>query len=51
MGHGADDEKVPTNFGKVDANSLRSVEVDVEWKEYEALGHWYNADMLQDVLV
>jgi hypothetical protein len=25
--------------------------VQVEGKEYGGLGHWYNADMLRDVLI
>ncbi|KAF2853522.1 phospholipase/carboxylesterase family protein-like protein [Plenodomus tracheiphilus IPT5] len=50
MGHGKDDEKVPIAFGKLAADFLGSIDVDVTWKEYEGLGHWYSEDMLQDVV-
>ncbi|KAH7086895.1 phospholipase/carboxylesterase family protein-like protein [Paraphoma chrysanthemicola] len=50
MGHGTKDEKVPFAFGESAANFLRHVNVDVEWHEYEGLGHWYSADMLRDII-
>ena len=49
MGHGSEDEKVPCGIGRLAAEFLRGVDVDVDWKEYEGLGHWYSGDMLQDV--
>ncbi|KAF2831513.1 alpha/beta-hydrolase [Ophiobolus disseminans] len=50
IGHGTDDEKVPVRFGKMAAEFLAGLDVGVEWKEYEALGHWYSADMLRDIV-
>jgi hypothetical protein len=50
MGHGVDDEKVPVEFGRKAAEFLEDVGVKVTWKEYESLGHWYNTDMLRDVI-
>ncbi|CBX96514.1 similar to phospholipase/carboxylesterase family protein [Plenodomus lingam JN3] len=50
MGHGKDDERVPHTFGKLAADFLDSINVDVTWKEYEGLGHWYSEDMLRDVI-
>ncbi|KAI8930940.1 hypothetical protein NX059_011955 [Plenodomus lindquistii] len=50
MGHGKDDEKVPRTFGKLATDFLGSIDVDVTWKEYEGLGHWYSEDMLQDII-
>jgi predicted esterase len=51
MGHGTDDEKVPKLFGKLAADFLDYINVDVTWKEYEGLGHWYSENMLRDVVL
>lgn len=51
MGHGVEDEKVPVRFGRMAKDFLKSVNVNVEWHEYEDLGHWYSVDMLRDVMV
>jgi predicted esterase len=51
MGHGGDDEKVPSAIGKLAAEFLSSLDVNVAWKEYEGLGHWYSQDMLRDVVL
>lgn len=50
MGHGTEDEKVPCNTGKASVDFFRSVDVGVEWKQYQGLGHWYNWVMLRDVV-
>jgi len=50
MGHGSDDEKVPSAFGKLANDFLKSLNVDVTWKEYGGLGHWYSKEMLRDVV-
>jgi predicted esterase len=50
MGHGTEDENVPFDTGIASADFLRSVDVVVEWKEYQGLGHWYNGVMLRDVV-
>jgi len=50
MGHGTEDEKVPCDLGKSAAGFLGSVGINVQWKEYEGLGHWYSEDMLRDVV-
>jgi predicted esterase len=50
MGHGTTDEKVPCQNGRVAAKFLKEIDVDVEWNEYEELGHWYSEDMLRDVV-
>lgn len=39
MGHGTEDEKVLCDFGRLAAEFLRSVDINVEWKKYEDLGH------------
>ena len=50
MGHGIEDDKVPIERGRMAADLLRHVDVDVEWKQYEGLGHWYSEAMLRDVV-
>jgi predicted esterase len=50
MGHGRDDEKVPCHIGKLAADFLRGIQVNVQWQEYSGLGHWYSEDMLRDVI-
>jgi predicted esterase len=50
MGHGVDDEKVPSVMGRSAADFLGDLDVDVTWKEYEDLGHWYSEDMLRDII-
>ncbi|KAJ4369224.1 hypothetical protein N0V83_006309 [Neocucurbitaria cava] len=50
MGHGTEDEKVPIEIGRLAADFLDIIGVNIEWKEYEGLGHWYSSDMLRDVV-
>lgn len=50
MGHGTDDKKVPIAFGKMAAEFLKGIDVDVEWREFDGLGHWYSEDMLGEVI-
>lgn len=50
MGHGVQDEKVPVGLGRKAKAFLESVGVEVVWNEYKGLGHWYNEDMLRDVI-
>ncbi|KAH6629540.1 phospholipase/carboxylesterase family protein-like protein [Boeremia exigua] len=50
MGHGEEDEKVPCELGRSAADFLRSIDIKVDWKEYEGLGHWYSDEMLRDII-
>ena len=50
LGHGTEDEKVPLSLGKEAAALLRQVDLDVEYKEYQGLGHWYSGEMLCDIV-
>jgi predicted esterase len=50
MGHGRDDEKVPCYIGKLAADFLSGIDVNVTWRDYAGLGHWYSAAMLRDVV-
>ncbi|KAF2684252.1 phospholipase/carboxylesterase family protein-like protein [Lentithecium fluviatile CBS 122367] len=50
MGHGTEDDKVPCDIGRLAAEFLRGIDMNVDWKEFEGLGHWYSEDMLRDVI-
>ncbi|KAF2471665.1 alpha/beta-hydrolase [Lindgomyces ingoldianus] len=50
MGHGTEDEKVQCDLGKKATEFLKKVGVNVSWKQYSELGHWYSADMLRDLV-
>ena len=50
LGHGIKDEKVPVKLGRDAASCLSVMTMDVSWKEYEGLEHWYSARMLQDLV-
>ena len=41
LGHGARDEKVSFRLGEDAASTLSSLGMDVTWKCYPGLGHWY----------
>jgi predicted esterase len=41
LGHGAMDEKVPCRLGEEAANTLSLLGMQVNWKKYPELGHWY----------
>ena len=49
LGHGVEDEKVPTELGREAASFLQSMDASLEWHEYEGLGHWYSSEMLKDL--
>ena len=51
LGHGTKDEKVPLALGREAAGLLRKVNLQVEYKEYEGLGHWYSGEMLRDIVL
>ena len=46
MGHGVEDEKVPFNQGKDTGDLMKRLGIDLTWKEYEGLAHWYSSAML-----
>ncbi|KAF2801184.1 phospholipase/carboxylesterase family protein-like protein [Melanomma pulvis-pyrius CBS 109.77] len=50
LGHGTEDPKVPYQLGKQSTEFLNNIGVDVTWKEYPGLGHWYSEDMLRDIV-
>ncbi|KAF2740615.1 alpha/beta-hydrolase [Polyplosphaeria fusca] len=50
FGHGTLDEKVPFQLGRQSAEVLQSLGLNVTWRDFEGLGHWYSADMLRDVV-
>lgn len=52
LGHGAEDPKVSAALGKSMSDTLsKGLEMDVTWKSYERLGHWYRVeDEIEDIL-
>jgi predicted esterase len=51
LGHGARDEKVPCGLGEETASVLSLLGVDVTWKRYPELGHWYQIpEELDDIV-
>lgn len=49
LGHGVEDDRVDIWLGRKAASCLKDIGVDVCWREYEGLGHWYPEDMLRDL--
>ncbi len=50
LGHGSADDKVIPLHGVTAANVLRSLGIDVTWKEYKDFYHWYKVpDEIDDV--
>ncbi|KAJ5930873.1 Phospholipase/carboxylesterase/thioesterase [Penicillium verhagenii] len=52
IGHGAEDPKVSVRLGEKMSQVLsKGLGMDLTWKSYEGLGHWYRAeDEIQDIL-
>lgn len=50
LGHGVEDPKVPVEMGQNAAVFLKGLGMNVRWKSYQGLGHWYSKDMLIDVI-
>ena len=50
LGHGVEDEKVPLCFGRDAASCMKAMGMEVTWKEYAGLEHWYSEDMLGDLV-
>ncbi|RAO68612.1 uncharacterized protein BHQ10_004624 [Talaromyces amestolkiae] len=49
LGHGVEDDGVDVWLGRKAASCLKDLGVDVCWKEYEQLAHWYSENMLGDL--
>lgn len=50
LGHGDEDDSVPLRLGRRSAECLGKMGLDVEWREYQGLGHWYSEEMLGDMV-
>lgn len=50
LGHGVEDDRVDIWLGRKAASCLKDIGVDVCWKDYEGLAHWYSEDMLRDLV-
>lgn len=48
--HGHDDEKVPCELGRLASSLLQETGLQVEWRVYDDLGHWYSAVMLRHIV-
>lgn len=51
LGHGSDDEKVPTTLGQEAKEFLQILGFDVEFQLYKGLHHWYSPEMLRDIIL
>lgn len=51
LAHGKADEKIKSTFGENVRMALEALGMDVEWKLYPELGHWYKEpDEIDDIL-
>ena len=50
LAHGTEDEKVSIDLGRQARDCLGLLGANVQWKEYEGLGHWYSGQMLGDLV-
>ena len=50
LAHGTEDEKVRFELGLEARDCLLSLQVEVDWKKYEGLGHGYSDQMLGDLV-
>ncbi|EAU36003.1 predicted protein [Aspergillus terreus NIH2624] len=51
LGHGVEDPKVSVRLGRKMVQVLDALGMDVTWKEYEGLGHWYRVpDEIEDIV-
>lgn len=50
LGHGVLDPKVLVDLGRQAHQFLSLIGLEAEWREYEALGHWYSGQMLGDII-
>ncbi|RSL61125.1 hypothetical protein CEP54_006357 [Fusarium duplospermum] len=50
MGHGKKDQDVEYQHGRRAAELLERMGVSVEFNTYPDLAHWYNSDMLRDIV-
>ncbi|EPE33671.1 alpha/beta-Hydrolase [Glarea lozoyensis ATCC 20868] len=51
LGHGDQDDVVPLEYGKRVMEALKAMEMNVEWKVYAKLGHWYKVpDTIDDIV-
>ncbi|KAL8661875.1 MAG: hypothetical protein Q9168_008341 [Polycauliona sp. 1 TL-2023] len=51
LSHGVEDPKVKVGLGREAVSCLERLGVDVRWREYEGLGHWYSSAMLDDLVL
>ncbi|RFU80260.1 acyl- thioesterase [Trichoderma arundinaceum] len=49
LGHGTEDDKVECRHGHQASAFLKKAGLDVVFREYQGLGHWYSQDMLDHI--
>lgn len=50
LAHGTEDEKVNVQLGHEAKACLAILRAELDWREYERLGHWYSGQMLGDLV-
>lgn len=50
LGHCVEDDRVDIRLGQKAASCLKQIGVNVCWKEYRGLAHWYSGDMFKDLV-
>lgn len=50
LGHGVLDPQVLVDLGRQAHRLLSFIGLNVQWREYDSLGHWYSAPMLGDII-
>lgn len=48
LGHGMEDQKVKLKWGEEMRDVLGDLTIDVSWKTYPGLGHWWCEDEILD---
>jgi predicted esterase len=49
LGHGTEDEKVGIEYGRATAKLLEHLGIEVQFRSYNGLGHWFSEAMVRDL--
>ena len=50
FGHGEKDPLIPMKLGEDTRDFCKTLDLEVSWKQYASLGHWYSDEMLEDLV-
>lgn len=50
IGHGTEDPKVEYKYGQRMVELVEKMDMKVDFRTYEGLGHWYSSEMLGDIV-